>query len=43
MLLLFSTGMRSQNFDYVTEEEEDLIRDAQGTGPACSSSHQVSR
>lgn len=30
MLLLFSTGLRSQNFDYVTEEEEDLIRDAQG-------------
>jgi hypothetical protein len=30
LLLLQATGFRSQSFDYVTEEEEDLIRDAQG-------------
>src|SRR5262245_26812237 len=30
ILLLLSTGLRSQGFDYVTEEEEDLVRDAQG-------------
>jgi hypothetical protein len=30
VFLFLSTGLRSQGFDYVTEEEEDLIRDAQG-------------
>jgi len=30
VLLFLSTGLKGQNFDYVTEEEEDLIRDAQG-------------
>src|SRR4030095_91880 len=30
VLLFLSTGLKGQGFDYVTEEEEDLIRDAQG-------------
>jgi hypothetical protein len=30
VLLFLSSALRSQGFDYVTEEEEDLIRDAQG-------------
>jgi hypothetical protein len=30
VLLFLSTGLKGQSFDYVTEEEEDLIRDAQG-------------
>lgn len=30
VLLFLSTGLKSQGTDYVTEEEEDLIRDAQG-------------
>jgi hypothetical protein len=30
LFLFLSSGLRSQGFDYVTEEEEDLIRDAQG-------------
>jgi hypothetical protein len=30
LVLLLSVGLKSQGFDYVTEEEEDLIRDAQG-------------
>jgi hypothetical protein len=29
-LVLLSLGIHGQGFDYVTEEEEDLIRDAQG-------------
>jgi len=29
-LLLLSVSIKGQGFDYVTEEEEDLIRDAQG-------------
>ncbi len=31
---LLAVGLRSQGFDYVTEEEEDLIRDAQGFNSA---------
>lgn len=30
MLLLLSTTLAAQNFDYLTDEEADLIRDAQG-------------
>jgi hypothetical protein len=29
-VLFLPTGIKSQGYDYVTEEEEDLIRDAQG-------------